>query len=440
MSRRLRIILAIVAVIVVLGVAGGFFLRSRGAGPEIETATVERSTLAVNVNASGQISAGASQDLYPPTQGTLSDVYVVDGAAVKAGENIAQMDTAPLELVVEQAKSGLKQAQAQLSAAKQQTPSQADINAASASVTAAKAGLDAAKVAEEGAQKAYDAAKRAYETSPTPVSAAAVNQAEVQLAQASAGVDQANAAYLGAKAQYSKVKSTSTGAAQAAAQAGVSQAQDALALAEANLENATFVAPFDGTVIFNPVGQPTSATSPAPKATEGSAVTPAAAPFTVVDLDASEFTAQVDETDIGRVKVEMNSRVTLDAFPGTDFSGKVTKIGKAAQLTQTGGTVFPVQLMISNNNEDLLLGMKGDASVEVSAVPDAVVIPVETLFNENGQNFVYVVENDVLNRVDITIGATTDTQVQVLEGLKPGGVVAKSGPVQYSDGLRVRTQ
>ena len=120
-------------------------------------------------------------------------------------------------------------------------------------------------------------------------------------------------------------------------------------------------------------------------------VSPQSAPFTVVDLDASVFTAQVDEADVSRVADGMAANVTLDAFAGKEFSSKVASIGKAAQATATGGTIFPVDLEMLDTGVDLLLGMKGDASIEVSAVSEAVVIPVEALFNENGKNFVYLV-------------------------------------------------
>ena len=84
--------------------------------------------------------------------------------------------------------------------------------------------------------------------------------------------------------------------------------------------------------------------------------------------------------------------------------------------------------------------MKGDATIEVSSIKGAMTIPVEALFNENGQNFVYRVVDNKLSKTDITIGATTDTEVEVLSGLSSGDVVALSGPTQYSDGLTVRAK
>ena len=404
------------------------------------------------------------------------------------------MDPAPLELAVAQAKTGLAQAQAQLDAVNQQAPSSADLSAARANVTAAEAAYSAAKVAltEVGkkgptrgqldaahaatvaAKKSYDAANAAYlalkasidaSAAPTPANLLQLGQLEATKDQAYAGylsakatedslkatsltaakkqaqaaVDQALAALKGAQAQLAKLQSTSTSASRAAAQAAVNQAEEAVRLATANVEKGTFFAPFTGVVLFNPIGTP-GADGEIPKASAGAGVAPSMAPFTVVDLAGVRFSADVDEADISRVQPGMAVTVRLDAFSGETFKSKVLEVRSAAQLTATGGTVFPVDISLNDTGRPVLIGMQGDASISVSSVPNAVVIPVEALFDQNGVSYVYVVENGHLKQTTITTGAITDTNVQVLTGLKPGQVVALSGSVQYTNGMAVRTR
>jgi hypothetical protein len=95
---------------------------------------------------------------------------------------------------------------------------------------------------------------------------------------------------------------------------------------------------------------------------------------------------------------------------------------------------------MSGIDVSVLLGMKGDAKIEVSALPDAITIPVEALFNENGKNFVYLVENGKLKKTDVTVGATTDTDVEVTKGVEPGQTVALSGATQFTDGMTIRVK
>jgi RND family efflux transporter MFP subunit len=174
------------------------------------------------------------------------------------------------------------------------------------------------------------------------------------------------------------------------------------------------------------------------KPTEGSAISPQAPPFTVVDFSALRFTAEVDEADIDRVKVDMMAMVSLDAFPGEEFSATVSRINPAAQPTATGGTVFAVELELAGVAKDILLGMKGDADVEVSSRGSALTVPVEALFSEGGTDFVYSIVAGKLKKTEITVGATTDTDIEVLSGLQAGDAVALSGSTQYVDGMAVR--
>ena len=497
MTKRGRIIAAVIGLVIVAGVVAAVALRSQGTGPEVETAVVTQQELAVTVTASGRIDSGVRADIYPPAQGTIEEVLVSDGETVTAGTEIARMDTTPFELQVAQARAGLSQAQAQLAAVNAQAPGQADLDAAQANVDAtykayraakvqaasvstqgpSQAQLEAARASTAAAWAGYQEASRGYTIavsfSPAPSSdatvaaaAAARDQAyaaylgaranEQQLrstdlaaaqAQANAGVQQAYAAWKGAQAQLEQLRSGDVASQRLAAEAGVAQASEALSVAEQALEDATFTAPIDGIVVFNSPAAAAAAAAAAgggasagggSEIGEGSAVSPASAPFSVIDLDALKFTAEVDEVDISRVEDGMAADVMLDAFPGEVFESEVIRVNPVAQPTATGGTIFEVELQMNRAGENILIGMKGDADIEVSSREGALTIPVEALFSEGGTDYVYVVENDRLRRTEITVGATTDTEVEVIEGLESGQRVALSGATQYTDGMQVR--
>jgi len=445
-SRKTKIIAAAVVLVVVVGVVAFLALGQQGSGPEIETATATRQELAVTVTASGKVEPSVNADVFPPTAGILDSIDVTEGEPVTAGQTIAQMDVEPLELQVSQAKAALAQAKAGRATAaatsgssQDVTAAQRGVTAAGKSITAAKAGESAAKTAFRNAEKAHDQAAAVLPSTSATVTALALaeQQAFAGLKQAQAGVSQAEAGLSSAKAGLSKAKAGNSSSPKAAANAAVAQAEKALALAEKALDDATLVAPIDGIVLFNSAG---AALGGGGEPTEGSAVSPQAAPFTVVDFSGLKFTAEVDEADVNRVKVGMKSTVTLDAFPGEEFATTVTRLNPAAQATATGGTIFAVELELSDTGKDILIGMKGDSTIEVSARDDAITIPVEALFSEGGTDYVYTVEGNVLKRTEITVGATTDTEVEVLEGLADGAVVALSGSTQYTDGMAVRTQ
>jgi len=412
---------AAVAAVLLVAMAG---VTGCSSGTTIKTATASKTSLKVTVAASGKISAGDRSDVYPPTVGTLAAVWVKDGQTVKAGQKLAKMNTAPLKAAVKQAQAGVEQAEAGISTLNQTTPSSADLAAANAAVCAAEAQYKNAKTA-------YDFAKKPpapLPSNPTSVAIAGANK------------KQAYAGLLSAKATVVKVqKGRQVTEQRQSANAAVAAAQAALDVAQQNLDDATLVAPTDGTVFLNPVGV-AGADGKAPLPAGGVGVAPQAAPFTVARLGTSTFTAEVDEADIDRVKLGMTADVTLDAFPGETFHTTVVHINPAAQPTATGGTIFQVELSIPDTGKSVLLGMKGDATIQVSAVNGALTIPVEALFNQNGQNFVYKVVSGKLVQTNITVGATTDTSVEVLQGLSDGDVVAKAGATQYTNGMAVKVQ
>lgn len=446
MSKRAKIIAAVVVLVVIVGIAAAVTLGGGGSGPEVQTATVTEQELAVTVSASGRVESGLSADLYPPAAGTLDSIEVSEGTTVTAGTEIAEMDTDPLEIQVAQATAGLAQANAALANVGAQGASAADVvaaksalNAAEKGVTAARAGESAARLAWRNADSGHDLARSMYPSSSTTVTTAAVGEKQAYAAykSAQAATSQACAAVSQARAALVRARAADPASQRAAAVQGVAQASKTLSLAQDALKKATLTAPIDGVVLFNAAPSPSGV---GVKPTEGAAVSPQAAPFTVVDLSALKFTAEVDEADVDRVKVSMPAKVTLDSFPGQEFITTVSRVNPAAQATATGGTIFAVELGLVDTDKDILIGMKGDAIIEVSSRGAALTVPVEALFSEGGTDYVYVIVDTKLKKTEITVGATTDTEVEILEGLEEGDVVALSGSTQYTDGMTVRAK
>jgi RND family efflux transporter MFP subunit len=263
---------------------------------------------------------------------------------------------------------------------------------------------------------------------------------EATLTTAKIAKQQAYAGYLNAKSGITKLSTMSRVAvARAAARSSVDSAQEALALAKDALSNATLTAPIDGIVIFNALGAP-GLDGMTPKAAHGAAVGPQAAPFTIVQLGSLNFNAQVDEADIARVEKGMTGAVSLDAFPTESIDAKVTTVRSVAVQTTTGGIAFPVLMKLNAPGKRLLLGMSGSVDIQVTAVTDAVSVPIEALFDENGKKYVFVVAAGKVAKREVTVGAMTETRAQITSGVDVGADVAISNLSALSDGAAVRTQ
>jgi len=424
---RGKIIAGVVGLLVVGGIVAGVVVSAQNAVPQVTVAKVEQETLSVTVTASGKIEAADKMDVFAPTAGVIETVDVNDGQQVKAGDALATLDTAPLRLQVAQARAGLKGAQAQLDGVNKGIPASIDKSAAAAGVSAAQVGYNAASSAYEGFYDAYVLAGK-------PASM------ETTLTQLQIAKDQAYAGLLNAKSGQTKLSTMSKiAAARAGAQAAVDSANQALALAQDTLSRATLTAPMDGIVVFNGLGAP-GMDGTVPKAGHGSAVSPASAVFTIVQLGTLNFNAQVDEADIARVKPDMGATVRLDAFPSDSIEGKVTTIRTTAIQTTTGGIAFPVLVSVNAGDKGLLLGMSGSVDIKVSAVSGAVTVPIEALFDENGKKFAFVVSAGKVSKVEVTTGALTDIRAQIATGLESGQEIAVGNLSSLKDGMAVRTK
>jgi HlyD family secretion protein len=424
---RGKIIAGVVALLVVGGIVAGVVVSAQNAVPQVTVAKVEKETLGVIVTASGKIEAADKADVFPPTGGVIDTVEVKDGQQVKAGDTLAVLDTAPLRLQVAQAKAGLRGAQAQLDGVNRGVPAAIDKSAAAAGVAAAQTGYNATSDAYEGFYSAYVLAGK-------PVSM------ETTLTQLKMAKEQAYAGLLSAKSGVSKLSTMSkVAAAKAGAQAAVDSANVALALAQDTLSKATLTAPMDGVVLFNALGAP-GMDGILPKAGSGAAVGPQSAVFTIVQLGSLNFNAQIDEADIARVKPGMGATVRLDAFPTDSIEGKVTTIRTAAIQTTTGGIAFPVLVSVNAGDKGLLLGMSGSVDIKVSAVSEAITVPIEALFDESGKKYVFVVAANKVSKVEVTTGALTDMRAQIASGVDAGQQIAVGNLSSLKDGMAVRTK
>lgn len=422
-----RIIAAVVALVVVAAIVVGVFVSAQASVPIVSTARVSKETLSVQVTASGKMEAGQKADVFPPAAGTLSSVVATEGMHVKAGQIIASMDTGPLEFAVEQSRAGVKAAQSQYDLAGKQVPTSADR-------AAADAGIDAASASYNAAKSAYDAFHQVFLAAGSPASMeTTLTQLNIAQKQAYSGLQQANSG----KSKLSVAGRV--GAQRAAASASITQANTGLQLAENNLSKANLVAPVDGVVLFNATGAP-GPDGALPKAMSGTAVSPASAPFTVVQLGSLNFNAQVDEADVDRVKTGMKAKVRLDAFPSQAFDTTVSVIKPAAIQTTTGGVAFPILLNLSSTGKNLLIGMSGSADIQVSAVPDSVTVPIEALTDENGKSYVFVVASGKLKKTVVKTGALTDTRAEIVSGVSVGDEVVLGGLTGLKDGQAVRVK
>ncbi|OGD94049.1 hypothetical protein A2697_03520 [Candidatus Curtissbacteria bacterium RIFCSPHIGHO2_01_FULL_41_44] len=144
---------------------------------------------------------------------------------------------------------------------------------------------------------------------------------------------------------------------------------------------------------------------------------------TVSGLNKLLFVAEVDETEIGKIKVGQKATVTLDAFQEEKIESTVDSIAPATTTTATGATVFEVNFSLPSQN-NYRLGMNGEVKITIESAETALVIPLETLVDDK---YVWVKKNNQHQKREITKGLASDTEVQITSGLEEGQTIVTSG-------------
>ncbi|MBN1521446.1 MAG: efflux RND transporter periplasmic adaptor subunit [Candidatus Aureabacteria bacterium] len=128
--------------------------------------------------------------------------------------------------------------------------------------------------------------------------------------------------------------------------------------------------------------------------------------------------AQVDETDIGKVKKGQEAVIRLDAYPDTQVAGTVDHIAYEAD-TVNNVTIYEVDILPETVPEIFRSGMS--ASVEITELSrhNVLLIPMEAVEQKDGNSFVFVQGNDqgrpILRKIQT--GITDEKHIEVISGL-----------------------
>ncbi len=307
-------------VIVGLGIAAAagigvrVFLSDNTKPPQIVTARVTSGRLAESVSATGTLQAVTTVQVGTQVSGIVQDLYADFNSIVKKGDVIARLDPSTMQTQVEQARANLVRSQAD---------------------------LERLTVALENARAKHERAKVLAEKGLLP-------QSELE----AAGVSERSA-----EAQVRSAK------------AAITQAQASLNQQLVNLQHTVIRAPIDGLVISRNVdrGQTVAASMSAPTL------------FVIAaDLTKMQVVANIDESDVGRIRPRQRVEFTVDAFPSDAFTGTVAQV-RLQPIVEQNVTTYATVIDVPNPGLALKPGMTANVRIEIAARAEAVLVPAAAL-------------------------------------------------------------
>ncbi|MBP0005923.1 MAG: efflux RND transporter periplasmic adaptor subunit [Cyanobacteria bacterium SBC] len=471
----------------VLGTATAIVVTKPGAVSESSdiqdlTVAVEAADVTVRIEATGKVQPVQRVNLSPKTQGRLEQLFVEQGDRVTQNDVVAQMESEEISAQLAQAQARLDRTRANLTelengarpeeidrARSGVRQAQANLNRAEAFLAELRAGSRSEDLAE--AEAAVERAEAAVLEVQSRLSLARedvrrnqglyrdgaisrqdLDRAEDEERRARAALDQTRAAVDEARRRWERLLNgarieeidraeadVATARAQLAearsqldellngtryediaqAQADVMEAEAQVRYYEVQLEDTRVRAPFSGIVVQR-YADPGAFVTPA---TSASDVSSATSTSVVALAKGLEVLAKVPEADISQIQPGQRVEIVADAYPDEVFEGQVKLIAPEA-VEEQNVTLFQVRLDIVTGEEKLRSGMNVDLTFLGNRLSDALVLPTVAIVTRDGEPGVLVPDNN--NRAtfeSVTIGATIDDRIQILDGLAVGDLV-----------------
>ena len=179
----------------------------------------------------------------------------------------------------------------------------------------------------------------------------------------------------------------------------------------------TVQAPFDG-LVMERFAEPRSYVTPSGS---GAGNTSGATKTSLLSLGTGhQLVAALPDNEIGRLQLNQEAMVVLDAFPNQPLDAQVNIIAPRSQVNDNVIT-FDVTLKLLADNSRLRYGMSGDVQFFTEELSPTPVVPTVAVVTRSGQSGVYVVgRDDQPTFRSIALGYSSGSNIQVLDGLEPG--------------------
>lgn len=167
--------------------------------------------------------------------------------------------------------------------------------------------------------------------------------------------------------------------------------------------------------------------------------------YTIADLDNMQVIGNVDEADIGQVKVGQAVTFSVDAYSDELFEGHVTQV-RLNPTTESNVVTYEVVVAAPNPEHKLIPGLTANLTIYVMREKDVVLLPTKAftfqpesnddknlpqpqgsatdIKLEKNQKCVWVVNDGLLIPTVVTTGASNGMKTEVTGGISDGTVVA----------------
>lgn len=200
-----------------------------------------------------------------------------------------------------------------------------------------------------------------------------------------------------------------------AAEVARDNAVDTVRSAERAFQDAVLRSPIEGLVITSGV-------------VAGQNVTGADTVAQIVDDSEIFLDAEVDESDIGKIRLDQRAEVTLNSYPDRVFKGVVSQILPNTRTTTSGATVVVTRIKLDPDQLQFIANINGQADIVVNEATQVLMVPIDAIFEDK---YVIVKEGDKFRKAEVRTGLESDTDIEIKSGLEENWeIVTNPGSVK----------
>lgn len=142
----------------------------------------------------------------------------------------------------------------------------------------------------------------------------------------------------------------------------------------------------------------------------------------------------VTKYDLSKIAVGQKAAVTIGA---KTYEGEVSKINKMAEKNASGAAVVGTEIKITNPDSDVYLGVEAKVVISTAQEKDVIIVPVGAINVDMDGEFVYTVENNILVKKKVVTGISSDTMIQIVEGVAEGDRLVTEVTAGMQEGMTV---
>jgi RND family efflux transporter MFP subunit len=373
---------------------------------EVQAATAQKQPITEHIAADAILSPLRQAVISPQISAPVRKFYVQRGSRVRKGELLALLDNRSLKAAVIDNQGSYDAAQAQYQTATRATVPE-DTQKAKSDLAQAKANLDLNMQIVASRKQLF--------------AEGAIPGRDLDTAQAA--LVQAQTAYDVARQHLAAVERVGRAAALKSAQGQLESAKGKYLGAAAELQYSEIRSPIDGVVTDRPLYAGETASAGAPL-------------LTVMDTSSLLAKVHLTQPQAQQLKLGDPAAVTVPGI-ADPIAGKLTLISPALD---PGSTTVEVWVQVSNPRGELKPGTAVHVSINGQTVPDALLVPSESLVTSPaGNKAVMVIGADgIAHLKEVSTGIEDHGFVQIVSGVSAGNRVVSKGAYSLDDGTRVK--